>query len=432
MSTLKTNKFQHVSATGTNTNIELDASRNVTCKNDLTVDGDLTVTGSNNIATSVGGATGIDFNNDVKIRFGTGNKLQIYHTGSHSYISNDLGDLVLGAGNGSSIKLQPEGGEDGLTVNQNGSCQFYFDDDLIFYTNTDIISFPDNKKIFMGESNDLQIYHTGGGDNYIYGGAQSLKIQVAGGENAITCVNEAQVELYHNNLLRFYTESTGNCARLDTYGTNAFKLRNLDTTAGAAHTNQIYFNFSRTGGSMDNPGAKIVAGKEQEWIGASSNQDGYLAFETMLNESINEKFRIAANGDLTATDTSISSNSDSRLKTNIADYTYDLTKFKQLQPKTFDWRNPAMHGNKSGVRGFVAQDLEAVDSYWVSSEKVVSTYGITEDDAVPNPDLSLLDADGIAKTSKLGQKDAMYISVINQLVAKIETLETKVAALEAA
>jgi hypothetical protein len=36
-----------------------------------------------------------------------------------------------------------------------------------------------------------------------------------------------------------------------------------------------------------------------------------------------------------------------------------------------------------------------------------------------------------AKTSKLGQKDAMYVSVIQQLITKIETLETKVAALEA-
>ena len=29
--------------------------------------------------TSVGGATGVDFNDDVKIRLGTGNDLEIYH-----------------------------------------------------------------------------------------------------------------------------------------------------------------------------------------------------------------------------------------------------------------------------------------------------------------------------------------------------------------
>ena len=33
-------------------------------------------------------------------------------------------------------------------------------------------------------------------------------------------------------------------------------------------------------------------------------------------------------------------------------------------------------------------------------------------------------------TSKLGEKDAMYISVIKQLIDRIETLEAKVTALE--
>ena len=55
---------------------------------------------------------------------------------------------------------------------------------------------------------------------------------------------------------------------------------------------------------------------------------------------ISEKFRVAANGDLTATDTSIASNSDSRLKENISDFSYDLDKFKSLKTKTFDWKNP--------------------------------------------------------------------------------------------
>jgi len=38
----------------------------------------------------------------------------------------------------------------------------------------------------------------------------------------------------------------------------------------------------------------------------------------------------------------------------------------------------------------------------------------------------------MSKSAKLGSNDAMYISVIQQLITKIETLETKVAALESA
>ena len=38
--------------------------------------------------TSVGGATGVDFNDNVKIRLGTGNDLELYHDGTSSIIEN--------------------------------------------------------------------------------------------------------------------------------------------------------------------------------------------------------------------------------------------------------------------------------------------------------------------------------------------------------
>ncbi len=51
----------------------------------LTTDGDgSSLTG----VSSVGGATGVDFNDNVKAQFGTGDDLQIYHDGSHSYIKD--------------------------------------------------------------------------------------------------------------------------------------------------------------------------------------------------------------------------------------------------------------------------------------------------------------------------------------------------------
>ena len=46
-------------------------------------------------AAGVGGATGADFNDDVKLRFGTGNDLEIYHDGSTSWVA-DVGTGPLG------------------------------------------------------------------------------------------------------------------------------------------------------------------------------------------------------------------------------------------------------------------------------------------------------------------------------------------------
>lgn len=143
---------------------------------------------------------------------------------------------------------------------------------------------------------------------------------------------------------------------------------------------------------------------------------------TSSTDTVEEKFRIRHDGALFGTDTSIGTLSDQRLKENVTAFTYSLDNFKLLQPKVFDWKNPEAHSEVSQQRGFVAQELETADSYWVDE------YSVNPD----HVDAQYLDEDRVAKTSKLGSTDAMYVSVIQQLLAKVEALETKVAALEAA
>ena len=184
----------------------------------------------------------------------------------------------------------------------------------------------------------------------------------------------------------------------------------------------LVFNCGDSGSATAGHGYARMFGAIED--NTNGSEDGRWLVQCSLNGTLTENFRIASDGTLTGTDTTIGSNSDSRLKENISDYAYDLAKFKQLAPKSFDWKNPQAHGNKTGVRGFLAQDIEAVDNYWISKTSIES------DDA----DASLIpdDSDGIKRpyTSKLTEKDAMYVSVIKQLIAKIETLETKVSALE--
>jgi hypothetical protein len=138
-----------------------------------------------------------------------------------------------------------------------------------------------------------------------------------------------------------------------------------------------------------------------------------------------QHFKIASNGDLLGTDTSIGSISDERLKTNIKDYTYDLEVFKKFKPKTFDWKNPKEHGDKSNVRGFIAQDILDVDNVLVSQTDIEPHTAVPNLDAEAN--LIPKDSDGkrLSYTSKLNGNDAMYISVIQQLIARIEALESK-------
>ena len=148
-----------------------------------------------------------------------------------------------------------------------------------------------------------------------------------------------------------------------------------------------------------------------------------------------ERFRISQNGDLTATDTGIGSLSDERMKENIADFTYALNTFKTLKPRTFTWKNPTQHNGSGTKRGFIAQELGAVDNnytYTYALNKDDLDYGLIYNNDTESEDYGKLldDSKGEALSAKLGSKDAMYVSVIKQLITKIETLETKVQALE--
>jgi len=74
---------------------------------------------------------------------------------------------------------------------------------------------------------------------------------------------------------------------------------NFDTSSGISSQEvAIGFQFNRSGGGINVSAARVVAGKEREWVGAASNQDGFLAFETCLNESVSEKMRITSSGNV--------------------------------------------------------------------------------------------------------------------------------------
>tara|TARA_B100001964_G_C13844199_1_gene427235 strand:- start:2 stop:616 length:615 start_codon:yes stop_codon:yes gene_type:complete len=160
------------------------------------------------------------------------------------------------------------------------------------------------------------------------------------------------------------------------------------------------------------------------WSLQSTNSSDDFRFTTVPSGGA-EHFRIAANGTLTATDTSIGSNSDSRLKENIENYSYDINKFKSYEPRIFDWKNPEQHGNISQQIGFIAQEQEIIDNRFIDNIKLDA-----EDTVEDNPDIALIDEDRLMKTSKFGQKDAMYVSVIKQLITRLETAEAKIAVLE--
>ena len=85
---------------------------------------------STNSITQVGGSNGVDFNDNVKARFGTGNDLQIFHDGSNSYLyQNGTGELRANAA--TFRVMDRNGGETQLLATENGAVELYFDNSFL-------------------------------------------------------------------------------------------------------------------------------------------------------------------------------------------------------------------------------------------------------------------------------------------------------------
>ena len=235
----------------------------------------------------------IDAGDNVKIRLGDSDDLQIYHDGSHSYVSDEgTGNLNIQS-NGTQINLQKSDGTKMIEAINNGNVVLYSNGTERLRANgtgidvTGNATFADNGKAIFGADSDLQIYHTGSasiirdqgvGSLYIDGGSEIFLRGQSGYSNMVKAIDGAEVQLYHNNNLKLATTATG----VDVTGTVTSDGLTVENNSGAT----INVNTALTGadskillheGSTASPtnGASIrYAGATNEFsIGVGSSVD---------------------------------------------------------------------------------------------------------------------------------------------------------------
>ena len=142
-----------------------------------------------------------------------------------------------------------------------------------------------------------------------------------------------------------------------------------------------------------------------------ANTGGSAAISFYHNAAPNQS---GLRGSITTSSSSVSYNttSDYRLKENVVALDGAITRVKQLLPKRFNFVNDA----ETTVDGFMAHEAQAV-----VPEAVTGTHNEVDDDN--NPVYQGIDQ---AKLVPL------LTAALQEAISKIETLETKVAALEAA
>ena len=249
---------------------------------------------------SVGGNTGVDFNDSVKARFGTGNDLEIFHDGSHTYIENNSsgGELRFIQQPSSSIIFRANvGGGDitqqvGWDIDGSGNWVPNMDSmQQIGYTNkrpnkiyadnfygdgsnlTGVssvggstgVDFSDDVLVRFGNANDLQLYHNSGttanyidshnGRLYIRGSSNEIKIQSVDGEEGIIVKPNGATELYHDDEAKILTESNGATVQ-DLTATGTY----LNITSSSGNNGKVYGVSGTTIGFLDNQNHWLIKG----------------------------------------------------------------------------------------------------------------------------------------------------------------------------
>jgi hypothetical protein len=199
----------------------------------------------------VGGSTGVDFNDNVKIRLGTGNDLEIFHDGNDSYIG-EVGTGSLKVLSNLFRVNNAANSESMIQAHENGQVELYFDNSKKFETGSGGV-------VVTGQmySNSAEIRGAAGGDAVLNlfsdaGGQNADKVRLrqthvgnsfllesyASGayQSILKGTDTRSVELHYQGSKKFETTSSGTTVTGDLKAINSggVTLRVGSTNAGAA------------------------------------------------------------------------------------------------------------------------------------------------------------------------------------------------------
>ena len=350
---------------------------------------------------------------------GAGSDLQMYHDGSHSRIADTgTGFLVL-----QTSKLQVNNAasnEEMLTATENGAVELYYDNSKKFETAsygclvTGNLGFADNDKVVFGAGSDLKLWHDGS-NSYIQNVTGALNVlnhqfivkNDAGNETIIQASANDDVRLYFDNSTKLWTTSWGATVGGDISGNVVNGLSNYQFYAGFAAGSTSTFGGVVLGSGVNGNSPFVAASK----AGNGS------ALHLRLATNGSTRMLIQDNGNIGApSGTNIYNASDSRLKKNVTTLDKGLETIKSLRPVSFNWIDGFCDVEKDPLYGFIAQEVETVDS------NLVSPFGndVEIGDDPNNPDQVITDP------LRVNEK-----FIIPMLVKAVQELSAKVAALEA-
>ena len=312
----------------------------------------------------------------ITVQGGEGSDGVIYLQADEGDDNADKWRMLTAAGSSSWYLQDYNSGSWATTIiaNGDGAVELFYDGSRKAYTNSDGLALDshlimgDNDEVRLGNGADLKLYHDSGGHGYIDNATGNLNIRTVSGENSIMSMPNAGVKCYYDNNLKIET-----------------------TAAGGTAYNQ--WLFTHNCGHSD---AIVTITNENSTV----TERFFLLFK---NSAAGHAGSVRHSGD---TSVVYNTSSDYRLKENIQPIANAITQVKQLKPSTFNYKSEP----DDTVQGFIAHEVKEVIPKGVA-------FGEKDGEDMMEMDYARL--------------TPILTAALKEAIAKIETLETKVAALEA-
>ena len=312
-----------------------------------------------------------------------------------------------------------------------------------------IILDTDGDSTISSDTDDQIDFKVGGNDTHVFDAnghitiKQFLDATTAGGRinGASNRGTNARINLYQSA-----GSSDGGEIRFETANTSNTLVENARITLGGyfkssrdADFYSVSSSFHEFNNSVNNEQVLTLTHH-----GASVNAYGlFIKFNDNAPDNASQwfiachdnaasRFQVMSDGDIQTHDANI--NSDSSLKENIVDATSKWDDVKALKVRNFNWIKDYHPNRQHKHIGFIAQEFETVFPNLVRENNIAPKLKYTEDDKEVIDGTKKV-GDDIDPVMKKSIKQSALIPILTktlqEAMAKIEVLETKVAALEA-
>ena len=313
-------------------------------------------------------------------------------TGGTARINMTRSDISWGIHNETHLRIYSQSGNTEtpnklqFAIVSGGDTRLYYDDSIKFRTT----------------SAGIKVESTGNTPTINFTGASS---------NEVARIDGDQISPTAGNL-RFYTETSGSCTEKCRITSDGW-FKGLGN-ANMMSNGQVYHELN-----SDNPNNVILRMQHNSSMGygifmqINSDNSGRYSFRCYNDGS--DRFYIRNDGDVENANNRYQSISDVKLKENIVDAKSQWDDLKAIRVRNFNFKSSTKLSTHKQL-GVVAQEIELVCPGLVSSK----------------PDLDA-DNNDLGTETKIVASSVLYMKAIKCLQeaqARIETLETKVAALE--